>query len=274
MSHEAALTAQSSVFHVEPFDAIAPDYDSAFTDTAVGIAQRAQVARELDHCFHPGQHILELNCGTGHDALALARRDVTVTALDASPSMIAVARNKLATRTQLSNVDFRVLRNEDLGAVSGSFDGAFSNFAGLNCSRDWNAIASELHRLIKPGGHLLLCIMGRCSLWEILGMLLAGNPHKAFRRFSPSSAAQIAGQPLDVYYPSVSQARRTFGPSFVLNSWRGIGVFVPPSYFDSTLQSRPRLLRQLQHLDLRLGHLSPVRNFADHILLDFVRIAQ
>lgn len=274
MSHEAALTVQPRVCHAQPFDAIAADYDSTFTDTAVGIAQRAQVALELNRCFHAGQHILELNCGTGHDALALARRGVKVTALDASPSMIAVARNKLATHTELSNIDFRVLRNEDLRSVSESFDGAFSNFAGLNCSRDWSAIASELRRLIRPGGHLLLCIMGRCCVWEILGLLIAGKPSKAIRRFSSSRTAQIAGQPLDVYYPSVSQARHAFRPDFALNSWRGIGAFVPPSYFDSTFQSRPQLLRSLQRLDLRLTRLSPLRSFADHILLDFVRTAK
>ena len=43
-----------------------------------------------------GERVLELNCGTGEDAVHLARRGVRVLATDNSPRMLAAARSKIA----------------------------------------------------------------------------------------------------------------------------------------------------------------------------------
>lgn len=42
----------------EPFDSIAPTYDSIFMTSAIGRARRSQVAVEINRCFQPGGHIL------------------------------------------------------------------------------------------------------------------------------------------------------------------------------------------------------------------------
>jgi ubiquinone/menaquinone biosynthesis C-methylase UbiE len=56
------------------FDALAGEYDKMFTTSLIGRAQREAVWDVLDRTFFPGEKILELNCGTGEDALHLARR--------------------------------------------------------------------------------------------------------------------------------------------------------------------------------------------------------
>ena len=58
---------------VAPFDGMAADYDRAFTASAVGKLMRSAVQRRLDVAFKPGERVLELNCGTGEDAIYLAR---------------------------------------------------------------------------------------------------------------------------------------------------------------------------------------------------------
>ena len=78
-----------------PFDAVADEYDARFTNSLIGRAQRESVWREMDRLFRPGQRVLEINCGTGVDALHLAARGIQVVACDASPEMIAVARRRL-----------------------------------------------------------------------------------------------------------------------------------------------------------------------------------
>ena len=45
---------------------------------------RGRVWQTLERTFTPGQHILELACGTGEDALWLAQRGIQVTATDGS----------------------------------------------------------------------------------------------------------------------------------------------------------------------------------------------
>ena len=258
----------------EPFDSIALDYDRVFTYSTIGKAQRFQVARQVERCFAPGSHVLELNCGTGVDALALARRGVRVSACDASPEMIRIANRKLSSEPLSSNVQFSVLRNEQLFQLEGIYDGAFSNFAGLNCSLDWKSIADDLARLVKPGGHLLLCVLGRTCLWEMVYYLLRGRFRKAFRRASRGpSIARIDGTALKIIYQSVREARQLFSSGFQLYGWRGVGVFVPPSYCEPRLPRKIRVLSLLVALDLWFAHLPGVRCWGDHILLDFVRRA-
>ena len=63
-----------------PFDAIAEAYDDVFSNSAIGRAQRRAVWSEMDREFHAGQSVLEINCGTGIDALHLAQRGVSVDA--------------------------------------------------------------------------------------------------------------------------------------------------------------------------------------------------
>ena len=46
--------------------------------------------------FAPGSRVLEMNCGTGEDALWLVHRGVQVFATDVSPAMLQVAQSKLA----------------------------------------------------------------------------------------------------------------------------------------------------------------------------------
>ena len=258
---------------VEPFDSIAPVYDRIFTESAIGRVQRAMVTTEINRRFKSGGRVLELNCGTGEDAIQLGRRGVEVKAYDASSAMIEVANRKLLADPSAMKVSFGILRNEDLCLVEGPFDGALSNFAGMNCCGDWPAIAKDLARLIKPGGHVLLCIMGRACLWEMLYFVLRGEPGKAFRRASRNHVARIGSNSVDLQYLSIKEARQAFSPGFTLCGWGGVGVFVPPSYCEPFFETHNQLLRLLAVFDSWLGHVPGVRCFGDHVLLDFVRCA-
>jgi ubiquinone/menaquinone biosynthesis C-methylase UbiE len=259
------------------FDALAEHYDDAFTNTLIGRAQRAVVWSEIDRQFKPGQNILEINCGTGVDALHLAERGVRVVACDASPGMIAAARRRLACACSIAPVDLRVLPTEELGRIEGdaSFDGAFSNFAGLNCVEDLSSVGAELGRLLKPGGKMILCVFGRWCAWEILWYLARGDVRKAQRRLGREGCdvCLTEGASVRVSYPSVGDLRRSFAPWFRLEEWKGVGVAVPPSYAESIAEQYPRALHAAEILDRVFGRIPVVKGLADHFLLTFERTA-
>ena len=77
------------------FDRIAEDYDQRFTDTLIGRAQRDAVWRVLAQTWKKDDRVLELNCGTGEDAIFLAGNGISVLACDASRQMIAKAQQHL-----------------------------------------------------------------------------------------------------------------------------------------------------------------------------------
>jgi ubiquinone/menaquinone biosynthesis C-methylase UbiE len=240
------------------FDRIAPRYDQLWTCSPVGRLQREAVWRRLDKLFNDGDTLLDLGCGTGEDAMHFMRRGMSVRAIDASSAMVRIARSR--------GVDASVLGIEQLNPVQGCFDGVFSNFGAFNCVANLDAIRPLVARLIRPGGHLAVCVLGRFCLWETAWHFLQGEPGKACRRWRReqfSSSLQIP-----VHFHSVSDLVRAFHPEFTLRDWRGIGSFVPPSYVRGLLLS---LLQALGTLDRFGAHLPLLRALADHRLIVFVR---
>lgn len=263
-----------------PFDALADAYDQTFTNSEIGIAQRDAVWRELDATFRSGQRILEINCGSGVDAIHLAGRGVSVLACDSSPRMIEVARRRAAQAGYEHRVEFRVLATENIrtlgqGEEPAQFEGVLSNFAGLNCVENLVDVAAHLVRLLRPGARAVLCLFGRFCLWEILWYMAHGRADKAFRRFRTGGvlAHLNDGVRVRVYYPSVRNIAHALAPGFRLRSVKGIGVAVPPSYLEPWARRCPRTLALLAKADRRIESWPLIRSMADHVLLTFERSA-
>ena len=255
------------------FDRVAHNYDELFTYSAIGRAQRRQVWTRLLSAFQPGQQILELNCGTGEDARFLVQRGISVTACDASPLMIDVAKRRSCSTPDFAKLEFLRVATEDLDLLTGRllFDGAFSNFSGFNCLADLAPVAHNLATLVKPGGQVLLCLWSRVCLFEILWHALNGQLSKAFRRFSARPAASIGGIKIPVTYFTAYEVRRTFSPWFALQKRCAIGLFVPPSYVEPWMRRHEKLLARLEVLDQFCTHWPLLRHVGDHMLLEFVR---
>jgi ubiquinone/menaquinone biosynthesis C-methylase UbiE len=254
------------------WDNAAVKYDSNFSGTLIGQTRRLSVWRDLERVFHPGQRLLELNCGTGIDAIHLAARGIQVVACDISPRMIQIARQDAMTSGFEGSLDFRVLPTEELEMLASEapFDGAFSNFSGLNCVEDLSAVSRNLARLLKPGAPLLACVMGHFVPWEIAWFLAHGKPSRALARVRDNGTIVETGD-LKIQRPSVQEMTRLFAPEFELRRWRGVGIAVPPSYMEHWAQRFPAVIRLLARADNLIDRLPLFRNLGDCILLEFSR---
>ena len=240
------------------FDKIAADYGHLWNRTAIGSSQRKAIWRWIDPLFLPGDSVLDIGCGDGEDAVHLQARGVYVQGVDVSPEMVKRARER--------GVRAEVLKAEDLDRISGNFDGAVSNFGVLNCIGDLEQLAANLRRLIRPSGHVALCIMGRCCTWEVCHFLRRRELRKAFRRFSSEASTSLG---IHVRYPPTRTLRQAFRNGFSLRRWYGIGLFVPPSYVSGI--SDATLLR-LAKVDREIAHWLVLRGLADHRLYLFRRV--
>jgi ubiquinone/menaquinone biosynthesis C-methylase UbiE len=257
------------------FDRMAASYDINFTESVIGRAQRNVVWSVLRRTFRAGDRILELNCGTGEDALFLAGRGVSVVACDASEGMIEIARCRKAELAPEAGIEFQVTRNENLGSLGAGarFDGALSNFSGLNCVADVGAVATELGKLVRAGGAVVICVSTRVCLWEIAWYLARGKFVKAFRRISGETIAHLDGVSVPVWYPTIAEWRRAFSPWFRVRSVRAVGLFIPPSYTESWARKHGGLLRGAEALDRACATWSILRGVGDHVLLELERTA-
>ena len=258
------------------FDRIAQDYDERFTDSLIGRAQREAVWRVLTKTFNANDNILELNCGTGEDAIFLAGKGISVFACDASRQMIARAEQRLQHNASQTSVTLCELPTERIGELHSEmpFDGAFSNFSGLNCIADLGAVASSLASLVKQNGRLVLCLSTRFCLVEIVYYLALGQWRKALRRCKGYAEVTLNDVRFTVYYPTIRQIRRSFAPDFRLYSCTGIGVAVPPSYLETWARQHPSFFVILRRLEGLLATLPILRSTGDHVLLRFEKVSR
>lgn len=258
------------------FDRIALNYDQVFTNTLVGRAQRDAVWKVLTRTFRKYDKVLELNCGTGEDAIYLAGSGISVVALDASRQMIARAEQRLQHNSPQLPAVFRELPTERIGELrpEGQFDGAFSNFSGLNCIADLGAVSSSLASLVKQDGRLVLCFSTRFCLMEILYYLVHGQSRKAFRRCKGYSEVTLDGMQFTVYYPTLRKIRQSFAPDFRLSFCSGIGVAIPPSYFEGWVRRHAGLVPLLRCMEALLATFPILRSTGDHVLLCFEKVSR
>lgn len=252
-----------------PFEAAAADYDDTFSATTLGRRYRAAVDASLRWAFAPGSHVLELNCGTGEDAVALARRGVRVDATDAAAAMVARTAAKVADAGVGDLVSARPLAIEALGdEPEGAYDGVLSNFGGLNCVADLAPAAAGAARALRPGGRAVVCVMGPLVPWEVAWFALHGRPRTAVRRLR----RDVTWRGLPLRYPSAGSAARSFGAAgFTVHAQRAVGVLLPPPYTEPWAARHPRLVGALDALERRVERWPGAPALADHYVLELVR---
>jgi SAM-dependent methyltransferase len=263
----------------QEFDAVAQEYDSTFSHTAVGRLLRERVWEIIrgTTSSRATNMALELNCGTGEDAIWMAKQGWQVLATDASAEMVAVSRAKasiqLSESFELSesSIQFQTCPFTEIENLSeGNFDLIFSNFGGLNCipPEDLRQLGKAVAQKLKPGGKFIAIVMGRFCWWETLYFLLKGKPCEAFRRLGkkPVDARLDAKTTVPTWYYAPSEFKKHLHFTDQKSTIMPIGLWLPPSYLNPFFEKRPRLLACLNFLEKKLAP-SWLAMTADHFLI-------
>ena len=135
------------------FDQVAAGYDRTNTVLSVGNATLWRVATTRAVAPRPGEKILDLAAGTGTSSASLAKSGAHVVAADFSPGMIEVGERQQA---HVPNIEFLVADGMALPFDDDSFDAVTISF-GLRNIVDPQKALSELYRVTKPGGRIVIC---------------------------------------------------------------------------------------------------------------------
>ena len=256
------------------FDGFAAKYDEEFTHTPVGKYQRQQVYACLEPLLTDRPlRILELNCGTGEDALWLAQQGHTVVATDISEAMVAEAQRKLAFHGVSERAQALALGIEDIQPeqFDAPFDLIFSNFGGWNCLNQAQiaAAAQKLTACLSPTGKVAAVIMPDRCLWELAYFTLRSRFAEARRRWiGHSRFADKQGKEHPIYYFSPRNFAGLWGEGWQTSKIQPIGLWVPPSYLNHHFENRPRLLSWLHQRDLKANRAA---RWADHAWVQIER---
>jgi SAM-dependent methyltransferase len=265
------------------FDLIAGDYDAAYgtEGNAVMTWMRRENLALLHATFPPGSRLLELGCGTGEEAVALALAGYRVLATDISPQMAALTHRKAVAQGVGDRVQAAALPAGLAGALHPAipFDGAYASFGGLNCEPNLPALGEALARLLRPGGIFVTSVMGPSCLFEMAWYLLHLQPRRAFRRLRRGwQSAPVAGQEgrevaVATRYLALDDVTSAF-PDFTLDRAMALPLLLPPPYADSLYRRHPGLFGALARHDRRIRGKRPWLHLGDHSVLVLRRLAE
>jgi ubiquinone/menaquinone biosynthesis C-methylase UbiE len=256
------------------FSLQSPSFDKIDEENELILWVRDRVRTEVLQYLSPKADILELNCGTGIDAIFFAQQGHNVNATDNAEGMLRELNKKVSSlglqdKVQSQRCSFNNL--EELGFTK-QYDYVFSNFGGLNCTDNLAKILGDVYNLLKPGGKFSFVIMPRFCPWEV-GMFLRGYFKTAFRRFAKNGTmAHLEGEWFKCYYYNPSFVIKHTKDKFSLVSLRGLSIVVPPPFIEGFIKKHPSLFKQLQNLENKIWGKSPFNRCGDHYIITMQKL--
>ena len=176
------------------FDAKAETYDD-FCRTPLGHFIDMVEHDILGKVAQPrsGEIAVDLGCGTGAYSVWLQEQGLSVTGVDLSEKMLAVARRKASDRVKFIRADL-----SHLPFPSGQFDFAICNVT-LEFVQDPTAVLKEGIRVLKPGGRLVVGLIPKLGPWAVKyskrGQETPTSVYHSARFFSYDDIKQIGPNP-------------------------------------------------------------------------------
>lgn len=173
-----------------------------------------------------GRKVLDVGCGDGELAVALAGRGASVTGIDASAKAIKAAKER--TSRQGTDVDFQVASAEAIPFPPDHFD-VVTAITILCFVENPVPVMREVARVLRPDGRFVIGELGRWSTWAAARRVRAwlGSPLWRQARFrtvaelracAEQAGLQVECQRGAVFYPRIAVAARLLAP---LDGWLG-----------------------------------------------------
>lgn len=253
-----AFTAQSAVF------------DEQYHSNTIIQYKRQRVRAHIAQHIKSASHILELNAGTGEDAIYLAQHGHRVHATDISGGMQEILKKKVNAQGLTASITNELCSYTNLENLmeKGPYDLIFSNFAGLNCTSQLDKVLSSFSPLLKAGGLITLVLLPGFCLWESL-LVFKGKFKTAFRRFfaQHGAAAHIEGEYFTCWYYNPAYITNVLKDSFDLIALEGLCTIVPPSYIEHFAERHRNIYRMLVRQEGRLKNKWPWKYFGDYYII-------
>jgi ubiquinone/menaquinone biosynthesis C-methylase UbiE len=243
-------------------------FDEIYSGNTIINYKRARVRQHVLQHLASCSSILELNSGTGEDAIFFARAGHKVHATDISTGMQQVLQQKSSPYRNLISFETCSFTQLDQLQNQGPFDHIFSNFGGLNCTGELEKVLLSFDTLLKPGGKLTLVIIPGFCLWETL-LVFKGKFKTAFRRFfsSKGRTAHIEGTYFKCYYYNPSFIINTLQQSYKVLGLEGLCTLVPPSYIEDFAEKHPRAYNFLKNKEDKWKDKWPWKYMGDYFII-------
>jgi len=254
----------------EAFSGQSAVFDDLYSNDTIIQYKRERVRNHVLQYLRENSYILELNSGTGEDAIFFAGKGHHVHATDISQSMQEQLMQKVSGPGLEARVTNELCSYTALDKLKnkGPYDLIFSNFAGLNCTDELDKTLKSLPLLLKPNGIITLVVLPKFCLWETL-LLFKGKFKTAFRRFFSSNgrAAYVEGHHFKCWYYNPSYIIKRLKSQFDVLGIEGLCTIVPPSYIEGFAEKYPSTYAFLKKWEGRLKSRWPWKYIGDYYII-------
>jgi SAM-dependent methyltransferase len=235
------------------FDSVAADYTLANERDPLESLLKERSRERIRSLFAGGGRVLEIGPGTGLETLPLLATGTPVLAVDVSRAMLdqLEARAEAAHLSHLLEV--RVGSLGSLGRVLQDLPdrclaGAYTTYGAFNLEPRLPTLASDLGRLISPGGWVFVATLSNRALAPLLYALLEGRLREIRDRLRSPIPPGPVGYFLEVYPRSPGECQSFLSPHFHLERVEAATVLAPPRFSPRLyhwlgISSRRRLAR-------------------------------
>jgi SAM-dependent methyltransferase len=236
----------------------------------------------LRRTFSVGQTVFEIGCGTGIDALWLARFGLDVVATDISQEMVEVTKKKAKVEGLSDRIQVAKLRASEIGLLAReygeeSFGGGYCHAGALNMEPALERVPGQISQLVHRGGAFVCSIINKISLFELLFYPVVLRPRKAFRRLGNVVPIPISREsPLNRYvvparFYSPREVAGLFHPDFSLEALQGLQILLPPANLSMYYVALGPVFAGLEAVERRISRLPPMNAWGQHSILTFRR---
>jgi ubiquinone/menaquinone biosynthesis C-methylase UbiE len=254
----------------EAFSRQSKKFDGLYGSNTIVQYKRQRVRAHLQQYLTAPCHILELNSGTGEDAIWLAQQGHMVHATDISIGMQEVLLQKIDACHLGEQITTELISFTALEKLNDkrSFDAIFSNFAGLNCTGELKKVLDSFSTLLKNGGIVTLVVLPKFCLWELL-LVFKGKFKTAFRRFFSNHGvtAQIENTSFKCWYYNPSYIIKNMQKEFTVMGVEGLCTLVPPSYIEGFAEKHPEVYHFLKTREDRWKSGWPWKYMGDYFII-------
>ncbi len=253
----------------DSFNKISDSFDEEDRENAILQWMRNTVYEVYLSYFKKGDRLLELNAGTGIDAVYLASKGINVLATDISNEMLGRLKDKIEKKNLQELITVENLSFDEIDKIpEKKFDGAISNFGGLNCINNFDSLSESLGERIKAGGKFIAVVMNSFCPWEIFYYLLKLDQANAFRRFNRDGIeAGLSEFKIKSFYFSPEEFAVRFEKYFEKERIYSHGLFTPPPYMFGIYDRAKPLVKAMMKMDNFTKGIFPLNRAGDHFII-------
>ncbi|MCB4792120.1 MAG: methyltransferase domain-containing protein [Elusimicrobia bacterium] len=248
----------------------AEGYDTGFRSRAIARYIHKRTMVSLKEAFKPGMHLLEIGCGTGEEAIALAKIGVRITAIDISSSMIECSKQKAKNENVQDLIDFKVLPAEQINLLEhGLFDGAYSLLGPVNCINNIQVFADSLTSMLKPQSSVVFSVINKYNLWELFYYSLKMDFPTAFRRLghSPVKVKLTPGScDIHLWYYTPGSFYSFFKNNFNTKEIAALPLIMPSRFMERCCKTI-KIEGILEFIEKVFSGIYPLNCLGDHFLI-------